>query len=115
LTATTDNIPNRGVGIGTATVVVDTAPPSAPATLTAAVADRRKTSILLTWTAPSDNGAPVSGYDVRYAKTQITNDTSFNAATMVTYTGIPPQPGQVDGVLVDNLYIENGYFFALKA
>ena len=30
ITATTDNIPNRGVGTGTATVTVDMAPPTAP-------------------------------------------------------------------------------------
>src|SRR4029079_2905273 len=115
LTATTDHVADRGVGSGTATVTVDTAPPSAPSTLTATIADRRKTSVQLTWPAPSDNGARVAGYDVRYAKTQITNDTQFNAATAVTYTGQPQLPTVSDGVLVDNLYIENGYFFAVKA
>ena len=90
-------------------------PPAAPATLTATVADRRKTSIQLTWPAPSDNGARVAGYEIRYAKTQITNDTSFNAATAWTYTGQPQLPTVTDGIIVDNLYIENGYFFAVKA
>ena len=71
----------------------------------------------LSWTAPSDAGgtAAVAGYEVRYAKAQITDDTAFNAATAVTYTGVPAQPGQPDGILVDTLYIENGYFFAIKS
>ncbi len=117
IVATTNNIPNRGVGTGSVTVTVDLGPPAAPTNLTAVVADRRRTSMQLAWTAPSDNGGgtPVAGYDIRYAKTQITDDTSFNAATAVTYTGVPPQPGQPDGILVDRLYIENGYFFAVKA
>ncbi len=33
----------------------------------------------------------------------------------MTYTGVPPQPGQPDGIIVTGLYIENGYFFAVKA
>jgi hypothetical protein len=115
IVATTDNLPNRGVGTGSVTVTVDLGPPAAPTGLTATVADRRRTSIQLNWTAPSDNGVAVSGYDIRYAKTQITDDTSFNAATSVTYTGQPPAPGATDGILVDNLYIENNYFFAVKA
>jgi hypothetical protein len=113
--ATTSNIPNRGVGTGTVTVTVDMTAPSAPTGLVATIADRRKTSMQLSWTAPGDSGSAVAGYDIRYAKAQITDDTSFNAATAVTYTGIPPAPGQPDGILVDNLYIENGYFFAVKA
>src|SRR5262249_44092828 len=57
ITATTNNIPNRGVGTGTANVTVDMAPPSAPASLTATIVDRRRTSIQLAWPAPTDNGA----------------------------------------------------------
>ena len=79
ITATTDNIPNRGVGSGTVTVTVDMAPPAAPRP----DGDRRRPSQDVhpaDWPRP-DNGARVAGYDVRYAKTQITNDTEFNAAT----------------------------------
>ena len=115
IVATTDNIPNRGVGTGSVTVTVDLGPPAAPTSLLAVVVDRRRTSMQLTWTAPSDNGVSVAGYDIRYAKTQITDDTSFNAATAVPYTGVPPAAGQIDGILVNNLYIENDYFFAIKA
>jgi hypothetical protein len=115
IVATTDNIPGRGVGTGSVTVTVDLATPTVPSVLMATVADRRKTSIQLTWPAASDNGSAVAGYDVRYAKTEITDDATFNAATVVPYTRTPPAPGQPDGVLADNLYIENGYFFAVKA
>ena len=54
IVATTDNIPNRGVGTKSVTVTVDMTPPTAPTGLTATIADRRKTSIQLDWLAPSD-------------------------------------------------------------
>jgi hypothetical protein len=115
IVGTTSNIPNAGVGTGSVTVTVDLAAPTAPTGLMANLVDRRKTSIQLSWFAAGDNGAAVSGYDIRYAKTQITDDASFNAGTPVTYTGLPPAFGQPDGILVDNLYIETDYFFAVKA
>ena len=41
---------------------------------------------------------------------------TFNAATPYPFSpGRPRPPGTPDGILVDNLYIENGYFFAVKA
>ncbi|HEX3902970.1 MAG TPA: fibronectin type III domain-containing protein, partial [Polyangia bacterium] len=81
IVATTDNVPSAGVGSGSVTVKVDTTPPNAPTNLTALVLDRRKTSMQLTWTAPSDSGGGnVSGYQVRYAKTPIVTATDFNAA-----------------------------------
>ena len=47
IVATTDNIPNRGVGTGSVTVTVDLGQPAAPTGLTAAIADRRQTSMQL--------------------------------------------------------------------
>ncbi|HVZ85491.1 MAG TPA: FG-GAP-like repeat-containing protein, partial [Polyangia bacterium] len=118
IVATTDNVPGAGVGSGNVTVTVDTTPPNAPTNLTALVLDRRKTSMQLTWTAPSDaGGGNVSGYQIRYAKVPITV-TNFNDATVttaVTYTGTPASPGQLDGLTVGPLYIENGYYFAVEA
>jgi hypothetical protein len=93
---------------------VDLTAPTAPASLTATISDRRKTSIQLAWPAATDSGSGVVSYVVRYAKTPITDDAGFNAATPAPYSGQPPLP-QNDGVLVDNLYIENNYYFAVKA
>jgi Fibronectin type III domain len=117
IVATTSNIPGNGVGTGSTTVTVDLGPPSAPTGLTAAVLDRRQTSFQLSWTAPGDNGARVSGYDVRYARIPITagnfDDTSVTAA--VPYSGQPAAPGQPDGIAVSNLFIETDYYFAIRA
>lgn len=118
IVATTDNVPNAGVGTGSVTVVVDTTPPNAPTGINVSITDRRKTAMQLTWTAPSDgNGNAVAGYQVRYAKVPITaanfNDTTVTTA--VSYTGTPTNPGQIDGLTVSPLYIENGYYFAVEA
>jgi hypothetical protein len=116
--ATTDNVPGAGVGSGTVTVTVDTTAPNAPTNLTALVLDRRKTSMQLTWTAPSDiGGGNVAGYQIRYAKVPITT-VNFNdntVTTVVTYSGTPASHGQLDGITVSPLYVENGYYFAVEA
>ncbi len=118
IVATTAAIMNAGVGTGNVTVTVDTTPPNAPTGLTVSVIDRRKTAMQLTWTAPSDgNGGNVVGYQVRYAKVPIdsTNFDNATIATAVPYTGAPSSAGQVDRINVSGLYIENGYYFAVKA
>jgi hypothetical protein len=119
IVATTGDISGAGVGTGSVTVTVDTMPPNAPTGLTALVKDRRQTSVQLTWTAPSDaNGANVAGYLVRWAKSPI-NATNFDTSKGVTkdvpYTGAPATGGQLDGILVSNLDIETGYYFAVEA
>jgi FG-GAP repeat/Fibronectin type III domain/FG-GAP-like repeat len=116
LTATSDDVPGRGVGTGSVTVLVDTGPPSAPTGLTATLLNRRNTSYQLAWTAPSDNGSPVAGYQIRYATVPI-NSGNFDDPTVpsVTYTGSPANPGAADGIAATNLYIETGYYFAVAA
>ncbi len=118
IVATTSSIPNAGVGSGSVTVTVDTTPPNAPTGLSVLVKDRRATSMQLTWTAPTDStGGNVAGYQVRYAKVPIDSTNFDNPAvtTAVVYTGAPASPGQLDGIAVSGLYIENGYYFAVKA
>jgi hypothetical protein len=68
----------------------------------------------LLWTAPANNGAPVSGYQVRYAKVPITaaNFDDTAVTTAIPYVGPPAMPGATDGMTV-TLYIENGYYFAV--
>ena len=118
IVATTDSIPNAGVGSGSLTVTVDLTAPNAPSGLNALVLDRRATSMQLTWTAPSDaGGGNVTGYQVRYAKVAIDASNFDNASvtTAVPYAGTPATAGQLDGISVSGLYIENGYYFAVQA
>jgi FG-GAP-like repeat/FG-GAP repeat len=86
-----------------------------PTMLTATVSNRREGVFQLVWTAPSNAGQRVSGYQVRYAKVPITA-ANFDDTTMTTavpYTGTPSAPGGADGLLV-KLYIENNYYFAVS-
>ena len=86
-----------------------------PAMLTATVVNRRESLFELVWTAPSDNGARVAGYQIRYAKVPITT-TNFDDTTVTkaaTYTGTTPaNPGATDGMTL-KLYIATGYYFAV--
>jgi hypothetical protein len=117
IVATTDNIPNRGVGSGSVTVDVDLTSPDAPTGLSAAVLDRRQTSFQLSWTAPADNGANVAGYDVRAARAPITSGNFDDASVtvVVPYTGQPAAFNQPDGVAAKGLFIETDYYFAVRA
>ena len=87
-------------------VTVDTTAPNAPTALNASVIDRRKTSMQLTWTAPSDSsGGNVAGYQIRYAKVPI-DSSNFNdsaVTTAVTYGGTPATPGHLDGITISPL------------
>jgi hypothetical protein len=121
--ATTDNVPGAGMGSGTVTVTVLTSTPGAPTVLSASVPNddvknRRKVLMALSWIAPADgNGKSVAGYQVRYAKVPITA-ANFDDTTVTTafpYTGTPAAPTSLDGIRISPLYIENGYYFAVKA
>src|SRR5262249_38742802 len=78
------------------------------------VADRRGAVFQLVWTAPSNAGQAVKGYQIRYAKVPITTANFDDAAVTkaIAYTGTPAQPGATDGVLA-TLYVENAYYFAV--
>jgi hypothetical protein len=101
-------------GLGTDGGGLDLSGVLPPAMLTATVLNRRETTFELVWTAPSENGAAVAGYQIRYAKVPITT-TNFDDSTVTTsapYTGMPKAPGDTDGATV-KAYIENGYYFAV--
>jgi hypothetical protein len=74
-----------------------------------------ETEILLTWTAPGDDGmvGTASGYDIRYTKLLI----PFNWSTADTVEGEnPPKPGgEQDSFIVTGLDANNSYNFALKS
>ena len=103
-------------GSASITVPVDVTVPDAPTNLSAAVvpAKRRQTTFLLSWTAPSDGTQNASGYDIKVSKSAI-DDSNFGAAETVTYSGTPAAGGQTDSIEVPDLYIENNYYFAVRA
>ncbi len=119
ITAQTDNIAGNGVGTGQITLVVDLGPPDPVTNFSVTVLDRRQTSFQLTWTSPADSdGQPVTGYKVRYSKNPITsaNFDDLTVTTDVPYTSSPLPVGSTnDGIAVNNLYIENPYYFAVES
>jgi FG-GAP-like repeat/FG-GAP repeat len=117
LTATTSDVPSRGVGTVSQTVVVDTKAPSAIADLAASVpaALRRQTGFHLAWTAPIDTGGSVASYDVRVAKGTPINAGNFDAQEQIGFPGAAAAAGSPDGVDVTGRIIENDYYFAVAA
>ncbi|WP_455393163.1 fibronectin type III domain-containing protein [[Eubacterium] cellulosolvens] len=76
-------------------------------------------SINLTWTAPADNGSiaisgPVTGYEIRYNTTEITNLT-WSAARIFPQAMIPNTPGTLESIMVTGLAPTTTYYFAVKA
>lgn len=104
--------------VGAPDVSETTQPPGAATALTASVSNRRGSSFLLGWTAPATSwNAPVSSYEVRFARTPITA-ANFDDTSMVSsapFAGTPSAPGQSDGVIVKGLDIETDYYFAVAA
>jgi hypothetical protein len=117
LTATTSDVPGRGVGSGKLTAVVDTVAPVVVTSLTATVppALRRQTTFHLAWLAPADNGSAVSTYDVRIAKGTPITVSNFDAQERVAYSAAPSAPGISDGLDAAGRLIENDYYFAVAA
>jgi len=110
---------SRGEGCKDITINVDLTPPSAITDLNLTIAQprhRREGRITLSWTAPSDAGQPVSGYDIRCDSFQI-NDSNFNSATSYPYTGVVPNPGQPDRqeVVIPKVGLNTTYWCAVKA
>ncbi len=115
---TADEVPNWSTisnsPSGT-TTALDVTPPAAVSNL--ATSSPTPGSITLTWTAPGDDGnsGTATTYDIRYATSQITNDTQFNAATHCT-SGVPaPQvAGTNQSYTVPGLSPTTTYYFAMK-
>jgi hypothetical protein len=101
---------------GTATLLlpVDVQAPNPVEGLTATVLDRRQTSFRMAWTAPADN-ISVSAYHVRVSESPISNQAEFDAATPVTYLGVPAASGSPDGINVVGKLIERDYYFAVES
>lgn len=97
---------------------VDSIPPATVADLSAVAAPRG--AILLTWTAPGDDGAegPCSGYDVRHSTTEPGNPDWWWETQDLAQLANPPVPssaGSIESLRVWGLEPESPHYFALKA
>lgn len=100
---------NNAVG-----TTADDVAPARVTNLTAATNAAQGGSLLLTWTAPGDNGmgGTAKQYDVRVS-TQLIDDSNFGAATPVT-VGAPKAGGQAESATLTGLSAETLYFVALR-
>ena len=80
------------------------------------VLDRTETSIVLTFTAPGDDGntGTASSYEIRYSK-NLVNDSNYDSALIYTAIETPKEAGSVEQIQVPNLETDVKYYFALKA
>jgi Pel9A-like, right handed beta helix region/Fibronectin type III domain len=93
---------------------VDNTPPGAVANLGASqVSDH---TLLLSWTAPGDDGAngTVSSYDLRWSLQPI-DATNFGSATPVAVPPAPAPGGSTQSYVMASLNGGTRYYFALKA
>jgi hypothetical protein len=92
--------------------------PPAPSNITAEVYDRRATSMRVCWTNPADlDGGPLRArYELRYARRPI-SAVNFDDPSVARPAPAPApgEPGTRSCAIVHGLYIENGYYFAVRA
>lgn len=96
-------------------VRINTKDPVAPdAIADLQVADIREDAIVLTWTAPGDDGMEgrAATYDVRYATTPISED-SWADAQMVPVVPRPANAGKKESLTVTGLQPNTMYYFAM--
>jgi len=113
---TADEVPNLS-GLSNSpsgtTEAPDTTPPAA---VTLSVSGVTSSSVILTWTAPGDDGSTgtASFYDVRYRTGSAI--TTANWATATPASGEPsPQPaGSAESFTVNGLSLGTTYYFAIK-
>ncbi len=72
-------------------------------------------SVLLSWTAPGDDGSvgQATSYDVRYSQSLITAG-NFGSALEAVGEPSPSVAGSAESFVVTGLSAETGYYFALK-
>ncbi len=96
--------------------VVSASPPdlTAPADVTDLALDWGKTSAVVQWTAPGDDGTTgtATEYDLRRSTAYI-NSSNFSSATRIT-TSAPQAAGNTECASVSGLQANHTYYFALK-
>jgi phosphodiesterase/alkaline phosphatase D-like protein len=97
----------------TAPLSTDTTPPAAITELEHGT--ESSNSIVLTWTAPGDDGTTgtATQYDIRYSTAPITEG-NFAAATQFAGAPAPAAPGTPQQVTVTGLVPNTPYYFAMK-
>ncbi len=73
-------------------------------------------SLTLQWTVPYDSSMNgVTGYDIRYSTSVITDSAAFYNATQLPFTAIPDTAGGSDTYLVEGLDFTTPYYFSIKS
>lgn len=104
-----------GVSI-TSNITIDLTPPQAPTNLQTTILDRREVAVSLTWLAPSDPPFnTVTSYEIKISTTPITNETEFNSAQTIPWTGNIANPGTQQSIQIRYLSVEKPYYFAIRA
>jgi hypothetical protein len=106
-------IDNNTIVIGTTTLDVDNIPPGRIDDIQ--VATVTSTSVMLTWTAPGDDGMTgrATGYDARYNTVPITMN---NWDTCIRfYPGMPKYAGELEQYTVVGLTPDTTYYFSIRA
>ncbi|HTK05355.1 MAG TPA: fibronectin type III domain-containing protein [Candidatus Eisenbacteria bacterium] len=89
---------------------------TAPAAVSLSLSAATNSSILVSWTAPGDDGSTgtAASYDLRYSTSAIT-DANFASATQVTGEPTPAVAGTAQTMTVTGLTANTAYFFAMKS
>ncbi|OGZ33670.1 MAG: hypothetical protein A2Y98_01920 [Candidatus Portnoybacteria bacterium RBG_19FT_COMBO_36_7] len=92
----------------------DTTAPSAVSNLAASAITH--SSVILSWTAPGDDGAvgTSTSYDMRYS-TSLINESNFSSSNQVTGEPTPKIAGSAESMTVSGLSASTTYYFALKS
>lgn len=100
------------------TVIVDTTAPQSIADLNGSIADHRKSSVALTWTAPSDgtSGSGVTQYEIRWSNqlSSISESEWDKPEGKQTLTS-SKKAGEQVSVEISNLSFGKPYVFAVRA
>jgi hypothetical protein len=99
-------------------VSIDVTPPEPIANLTSQIINPREVRIKLSWTAPWDQVGGqrynVSGYEIRYSSSPITEE-NFNQAIPSSFLGAPSAPGETETHEISGLRLEKKYYFAVRS
>jgi hypothetical protein len=113
---TYDGTPNySGISNSLGVATPDAFPPAAIIDLTAGNATDN--SVILTWTAPGDNGTlgTAAGYVVKYSTTGPISDANWDSATTLSQSWVPMPVGAKEIHIVTGLNTGTTYWFSVRA
>jgi hypothetical protein len=96
---------------------LDTTPPAAITTLSAATGTSSYGTVDLSWTAVGDDGTTgtATSYLIRYSTSPITDKTTWDNATQFPSPLYPKSAGEVESLTVTGLTPNLTYYFAVRA